>query len=409
MIFVGVDWSEAHHDIALLDEAGRVLVELRIDDSLAGLNKLHATIAGHAVDEGEIVVGIETAHGLVPRGLIAAGYDVYEINPLAANRYRDRHHLSGAKSDRADARMLADLVRTDRHNHRLHVGDSELCESIKVLARGHKTLIRARLQHFNHLRSTLRVYFPAALTAFPRLCLAGELESAEGLALLARAAQPAAARGLTVAQIVAVLRRAGRKRAISARARDIQAHLRTPQLEMESALDTAYAKTVVAVVAVIQSLTEQIRSLDVDLTEAFQRHPDATIIDSVPGLGVVLGARVLAEFGDDPCRYKDARARKNYAGTSPITKASGTKRVVVARFARNDWLADSCDRWAFAALTSSPGARRFYDARRDSQKSHEQAIRALSNRLVGILDGCLRHRQAYSEDIAWPTPPAAVA
>jgi transposase len=121
----------------------------------------------------------------------------------------------------------------------------------------------------------------------------------------------------------------------------------------------------------------------------------------------VLGARVLAEFGDAPNRFRDSRARKNYAGTSPVTRASGTKRIVMARHVRNEWLADTCDRWAFASLTSSPGARRFYDARRANQKSHAQALRALSNRLVGVLDGCLRHRQVYREDVAWPPADAA--
>ncbi|MGH9206158.1 MAG: IS110 family transposase [Acidimicrobiales bacterium] len=409
MIFVGVDWSEAHHDISLMDEAGMVLRELRISDTLTGINRLHIAIAEQAGNDTEIVVGIETAHGLLPRGLLAARYTVYDINPLAASRYRDRHHLSGAKSDKADAKMLADLVRTDRQNHRRYLGDSELSESIKVLARGHKTLIWARHQQFNHLRSSLRSFFPAALVAFPRLTLAAEIDSAEGLTLLARAPEPAAGRALSVSQIAAILRRAGRKRVVELRAREVQRHLREAQLETAPAIAHAYGMTVVATVAAIQALTEQITSLELALIARFEEHPDAAIIDSVPGLGAVLGARVLGEFGDEPDRYANARARKNYAGTSPITKSSGTRHVVSARYVRNEWLADTCDRWAFASLTSSPGARRFYDVKRGRQKNHAQALRALSNRLVGILDGCLRHRELYREDVAWPTPPAEAA
>lgn len=409
MIFVGLDWSEGHHDVALMDPHGAVLREFRIDDSLGGINRLHAIIAEQAGDDDDVVVGIETAHGLVPRGLVAAGYAMYDINPLAASWYRDRHHVSGAKSDKADAKMLADLVRTDRQNHRRYVGDFELTESIKILARGHKTLIRTRLQQLNHLRSSLRVFFPAALIAFPRLALAAEIDSAEGLALLARAPEPAAARALSAAQIAALLRRAGRKRTIDARAKEIQRVLREDHLEAPPAIAAAYGKIVGAIVAAVQPLSEQIIALEVELTARFRAHPDASIIDSIPGLGVVLGARVLAEFGDQPDRYRDARARKNYAGTSPITKSSGTKRVVSARYIRNDWLADTCNRWAFAALTSSPGSRRYYDTQRARQKNHDQALRALSNRLVGILDGCLRHRQLYREDVAWPTAPAETA
>lgn len=116
-----------------------------------------------------------------------------------------------------------------------------------------------------------------------------------------------------------------------------------------------------------------------------------------PGLGTVLGARVLAEFGDDKDRYENAKARRNYAGTSPITKASGTRRVVLARYTRNKRLADAMHHQAFAALTASPGARAFYDHHRDRGATHNQALRTLSNRL----DGCLRHRATYDETIAW--------
>ena len=136
----------------------------------------------------------------------------------------------------------------------------------------------------------------------------------------------------------------------------------------------------------------------------FGRHPDAEIYLSQPGLGTVLGARVLAEFGDDPTRYADARARKNYSGMAPITRASGTKRVVLARYARNRRLADALYQQAFAALTASPGARAYYDRHRARGATHHQALRALANRLVGILHGCLRHHSRYDETTAWATP-----
>jgi transposase len=136
--------------------------------------------------------------------------------------------------------------------------------------------------------------------------------------------------------------------------------------------------------------------------ECFGRHPDAEIYLSQPGLGPVLGARVLAEFGDDPHRYADARARKNYSGMSPITRASGKKSLVPARYARNRRLGDALYGQAFTALNASPGARAYYDARRARGATHHQALRALGNRLVGILHGCLRHHTLYDENTAWP-------
>ncbi len=156
-----------------------------------------------------------------------------------------------------------------------------------------------------------------------------------------------------------------------------------------------------AVVAVISALNTQIARLEETLAEGFEQHPDAKVIRSLPGLGMVLGARVLGEFGDDPNRYADAKSRKNYAGSSPITKASGTRKVVLARYARNKHLADACHQWAFSSLTASPGARAFYDERRAAGDTHHRALRALANRLVGILHGCLRHGALYDEDTAW--------
>jgi transposase len=164
-----------------------------------------------------------------------------------------------------------------------------------------------------------------------------------------------------------------------------------------------------SLVGLIGGLNTQIAGLEQDLHGAFEKHPDAEIILSQPGLGSTLGARMLGEFGDDPTRYADARARRNYAGTSPITKASGTHRVVLARFARNERLYTACHLWAFASLTASPGARRYYDLLRARGKAHNQALRALANRLVGILHGCLKHGQLYREDVAWRVREAEAA
>jgi transposase len=328
---------------------------------------------------------------------VAAGYQVYAVNPFAVSRYRDRHATSGAKSDPGDAKVLADLVRTDRHNHRPVAGDSELAEAVKVLARAHQTLVWSRQRHVNQLRSSLREFYPAALTA-----LGTDLASRDALAVLGRAPTPAEGRRLSLSQIQAALRQGGRERNLATRSTDIQQALRAAQLEPPPRLAKAYGSSVRATVRVVAQLNAEISELEAALAQAFDEHPDAEILRSLPGLGVVLGARVLGEFGDDRTRYQHARARRCYAGTAPITRASGTRLVVLARMARNRRLADALYLWAFSALTCSPGARRFYDAHRARGNTHHQALRALGNRLVGILHGCLEHRMAYSEAIAWP-------
>jgi transposase len=395
MIFVGDDWAEAHHDVYLMDEAGERLAWRRLPEGLAGIRQLHELIATHVEEPDQVVVGIETDRGLWVGALAAAGYQVYAVNPLAVARYRDRHHVSGAKSDASDAKLLADLVRTDRHNHRAIAGDSADAEAIKVLARAHQSLIWTRTRHTNALRNALREYYPAALVAFD------DLTHGDALGVLDRAPTPAQGAHLAPTAIQAALKRGGRQRNIAARAREIRAALRTEQLAAPAPVAAAFAATTRAAVGIITELNRQIGELEATLAAHFETHPDADIYRSLPGLGVVLGARVLGEFGDDPNRYTDAKCRKNYAGTSPLTIASGRKRAVLARHIRNRRLYDAIDQWAFCALTNSPGARAFYDQHRDAKQTHHQALRALGNRLVGILHGCLRHKQPYNEHTAW--------
>ena len=345
MIFVGDDWAEDHHDIHVMDADGDRLASRRLPEGLPGIRGFHELVAAHVAEPSQVVIGIETDRGLWVQALSAAGYQVYAVNPLAVARYRDRHQVSGAKSDVGDAKLLADLVRTDRHNHRPMAGDSSEAEAIKVLARGHQNLIWARTRHTNALRSTLREYYPGALEAFD------DLHDRDALAVLGRAPTPAEAAHLSLAKIRSALKRAGRQRNLDARAQEIAATLRTEQLAAPAAITAAFAATTRAAVGIIIELNRQITDLEAELATHFEVHPDADIYRSLPGLGVILGARVLGEFGDDPNRYTTAKSRKNYAGTSPLTVASGKKRAVLARHVRNRRLYDAVDQWALCALT----------------------------------------------------------
>jgi hypothetical protein len=397
-LFVGDDWAEDHHDIEVMDEAGRVLAKKRLPEGVAGIAQLHELTGrylGEDEQDAEVVAGIETDRGPWVAALIAAGYVVYPVNPLQASRYRDRHGVSGAKSDGADAHMLADMVRTDSHQLRPAAGDSPQAEAIKVVARTHKTLIWERTRAVQRLRHQLREYFPAALQAFGE-----DLDAPDALELLAKAPDPARAARLTRAQISAALKRA-RRRNIAGKTTVILAALRGEQLGQPPALTAAYAATAQSLIAVITTLNEQVTILQGQVEAHFGRHPDAEIYLSQPGLGAILGARVLGEFGDAPDRYADGKARKNYAATSPITRASGKKKVVAARWIHNDRLIDALMAQAFAALGASPGARAFYDELRAKGIEHNDALRRLANRLVGILHGCLKTRTLYDEATAW--------
>jgi transposase len=397
-LFVGDDWAEDHHDIELMDGSGRRLAKARLPEGVTGMARLHAMIGNEvgedAGEDVEVLIGIETDRGPWVAALVAADYTVLAVNPLQAARFRDRLGISGAKSDAGDAHVLADMVRTHAHELRPVAGDSAQAEAIKVVARTHKTLIWERTRHTQRLRYALRDYFPAALIAFD------DLDAADTLELLAKAPTPARAARLSLAQISAALKRA-RRRDIAGKAAAIQAALRTEQLGQPEVVAAAYAASIQALIAVLTVLNTQIKTLQGQVEAHFGQHPAAEIIASQPGLGAVLGARVLAEFGDDPHRYATAKARKNYAGTSPITRASGKKKVALARFIHNDRLIDALMAQAFTALKASPGARAYYDRQRARGSGHNAALRQLANRLVGILHGCLKTGTVYDETTAW--------
>jgi transposase len=324
------------------------------------------------------------------------------VNPLQAARYRERLVVSGAKSDSADAHMLADMVRTDSHQLRPVAGDSPQAEAVKVVARTHKTLIWERTRHTQRLRHALREYFPAALEAF------ADLDAPDTLELPAKAPDPASAAKLTIAQISAALKRAGRRK-VAEKAAHIQAALRSEHLGRPGVVTAAYAASTRALAAVLTAFNTQVAAMHKEVEARFGQHPAAEIILSQPGLGPILGARVLAEFGEDPHRYASAKARKNYAGTSPITRASGKKKVVAARFVHNDRLIDALITQASTAISVSPGARAYYDKRRARDADHNTALRQVANRLVGILHGCLKTSTRYDETTAWPHHTASLA
>ena len=395
MLFVGDDWSEENHDVELMDASGRTLARARLKEGAAGMTWLHAMIGEHAGDgEPAVLVGIETDRGLWVMALVAAGYEVFAVNPLQTSRYRDRHQVSGGKSDTSDAHVLADMVRTDSHQLRRVAADTPAAQAVKVVARAHKTLIWERTRHVNRLRHQLLDFFPAAVEAFE------DLDAPDALELLAKAPDPASAAKLTTAQVSAVLKRAGRRN-IADRTAVIRSAFRAPQLAQPPQVTAACASVVRALTAVLAALNEQITVMEAQVDAHFLQHPDAEIIMSQPGLGHILGARVLAEFGDDPARYASAKARKNYAATSPITRKSGKKKIVLARHVHNDRLLDALDSQAFCALTTSPGARAYYDQQKARGVSHHAALRQLANRLVGILHGCLKNRTLYDEATAW--------
>ncbi|MDH6711107.1 hypothetical protein P3T27_007859 [Kitasatospora sp. MAA19] len=402
MIYCGIYWAERTHDVALVDDTGQLLAKRHITDDAAGYKILLDLLAEYGdTEESPIPVAIETSRGLLVAVLRTGRRKVFAINPMAAARYRDRHAVSRKKSDPGDALVLANILRTDMHAHRPLPEDSDLARA--VLARAQQDAVWNRQQLANQLRSLLREYYPAALDAFTKW--EGGLCRPEARELLKIAPTPAKAASLTRAQITAALKRAGRKRGIEAEAERLREIFRADWAHQSALVEDALGRQALAILAQLTAACTASDDLAQAVEETFPQHPDSEIILSFPGLGTQLGARVLAEIGDDRQRFADARGLKAYAGASPVTRASGKKSSITRRWVKNDRLNHAGYLWAFSALTASPGAKAHYRRRRDDHGDwHAAAQRNLFNRMLGQLHHCLKNRQLFDEQIAFPAP-----
>ncbi|MFI8875171.1 IS110 family RNA-guided transposase [Streptomyces sp. NPDC055243] len=408
MIYCGIDWAERTHDVALVDDSGRLLAKRHITDDATGYKLLLELLAEHGdTEENPIPVAIETSRGLLVAVLRTGKRTVYAINPMAAARYRDRHAVSRKKSDPGDALVLANILRTDMHAHRPLPEDSELGRAIAVLARAQQDSLWNRQQLANRLRSLLREYYPAALEAF--MAWAGGLCRPEARELLKTAPTPTRAARRTRTQIQAALKRAGRKRGIEAEADRLRDVFRAEWAHQLPLVEDALGKQMLALLLQLDAACTAADNLAEAVDEEFPQHPDAEILLSFPGLGIQLAARVLAEIGDDHTRFADARGLKAYAGASPVTRASGKKSNISRRRVKNDRLNHAGYLWAFASLRGSPGANAHYRRRREVGDWHAAAQRNLFNRFLGQLYHCLQHRSLFDESTAFPTQLAAAA
>jgi transposase len=321
---------------------------------------------------------------------------------MAVARYRERHRVTRAKSDHADAMALANILRTDADMHRPLPADSELMQAIAVLARAQQDAVWNRGQLSNQLRSHLKQYFPAALAAFQVRGIG--LDSREARAVLALAPNPSAAAALTPARLRTALGKSGRQRNIEAWVTRLRGILTGEYLHQLPLIEAAMGRQTQALLMQLDAACRAADDLAVATAEAFAQHPDAAIISSFPGIGPLTGARVLAEIGDDRTRFSDARSLKAYAGSAPITVASGKSRLVHHRKVKNQRLAAVGYVWIFGALPC-PQVKQHYDRRRAAGDKHAAAMRNLFNRFLGCLYHCLQTGQLFDPAKAFPNTP----
>ena len=403
-LYCGIDWASDHHDVAVIDDNGQVVTRGRVGNDAAGFAQLLMLLAETRDSADDpIPVAIETDRGLWVAALRETGRVIYPINPLAASRYRARYAVSGAKSDATDAVLLANIVRTDADAHRPLPADTELAQAIRVLARAQQDAVWARQQIGNQIRDLLKDFYPAALVAFAELP-SGGLARSDARTILAAAPTPAQAARLTPARLRRLLVKAGRRRELDRDVERLRAIFTGTYLHQPPMVENAMGIQLTALLRQFEAACAAADELAEAAIAHFEQHPDAAIITSFPGLGNLAGARVLAEIGDDRSRFADARGLKAFAGSAPITRASGKKTVVLHRHIKNRRLAVAGAIWALGSLRASPGARRHFDARRAAGDWNRQAQRHLFNKFLGQLHHCLQTGQLYDEHRAFPPP-----
>jgi transposase len=403
----GIDWSEKHHDVALVDADGTLVARRRVTDDVAGWKAPLELFAEHGDNPAEpIPVAIETGRDLLVTCLRATDRKIHAINPLSVARYRERHTVARSNSDHADAMTLTNIPRVDAAHHRPLPNDSELVQAIAVLARAQQDPVWNRQQLANQLRSPPREYFPAALTAFQAKGIG--LTSREARAVLAAAPTPTTAAKLTKTQLRAASRRSGRQRDLDAWTDRLHALFREESLRQFPMVEAAFGTQTQALPLQLDAACQAADDLTETTAHTFHQHPHAATITSFPGLADLTGARVLAEIGDDRNRFAGARALKAYAGPAPITRASGKSTVVHHRKIKNQRLPAAGYVWAFASLKSA-GPRAHYDHRRQVGDQHSSALRNTFSRMLDRLFHCLQTSQHHDESAAFGPRLAAAA
>lgn len=404
--YCGIDWGEGSNDVAVVSRAGAVVARARIAESPAGLAELFALLDGlrnsHTHGRRQVPVAIESVRGLLVEGLTLRRQPLYPIAPSLVAAYRRQLSPIRKKSDRADAELIAMVLRHYWGRIRPQHQPSPEAAALTVLVAAHSRAMQNRLRLQGQLRSLLRYAHPAALSAWAHLD--GGLHRREARAVLAAAPTATSARRLTQYRLSKILAGAGRIRLVDDEAYRLHDVFAQPVIAVRPQVDKAMAVEVQASLTGFETACQVEDDLLQQVHDAVAAHPHVEILVSFPGCGLLTAARLLAALGDDPDRFADARGLRAYAGLAPITWASGSTKQVEHRRICNRDLKRTCHYWAFSSLTRSPGCRALYDRRRAVGDSYAGALRRVAGRLLTGLHYCLRTGAMYDESTAFPTP-----
>lgn len=389
-VYLGIDWSQSKHDAAFVNPAGACLAQLTISHSPEGFRKLDETRLQLGIEPSDCLVGLETAHNVLVDFLWSRGYgQIYVVPPNVVKSNRSRYRQSGAQSDPGDAQVLADILRTDCGRLYPWFPDGLMTRQIRATVSLIGFLTRSIGALSNRLRSVLIRYHPAALEVF------SSLTSAITLAFIQAYPTPDKVTKLTWSEFQAF----GRAHRYPNSQNLARAFARLQAPHPQASLDTVrvYQAEALLLARLLRQTLQQKKAALGELTGLFNQHPDREIFGSLPGAGDYLAPALLGHFGDDRRRFPTAASLQALAGTCPVTKSSGKRRVVRFRHACDRDFRQIAQQWARASLKASPWACAYFSQVRPRCRSANEAYRRLANRWLGVAWKLWQTRQLYDE------------
>lgn len=400
--YVGIDWATEAHQVCVVDRERRLRGERSVEHTGAALGELADWLTAVAAGHPErIAIAIEVPRGAVVDTLLERGFHLFALNPKQLDRFRDRHTVAGAKDDRRDAFVLADSLRTDQPAFRRLQGDHPLIVQLRELSRIEEDLQQELNRLTNRLREQLHRFFPQVL----RLCPAADEPWL--WALVALVPTPAAVSRLPRRHVERLLRE-HRIRRVTGEA--VLAQLQTPALYVAPGTVEAASAHIALLLPRLRLVHEQrtncgprIEALLAQLGTAAEsegqsiEHRDVEILRSLPGVGRVTAATMLAEAAR-PLAQRDYHALRVQTGIAPVTRQSGKRAVVAMRYACHGRLRNAVYHWARVSVQSDPHSRSHYAALRQRGHSHGRALRGVADRLLCVLMVMLKTQTTYDPD-----------
>jgi len=387
-VYVGIDWADDHHDIHVTNDSAVALDSFRIPHSYEGMEKLRKQLGKLSSKPEDILVAIESHHGLLIYALLEAGYAVYPVNPKAMDRYRDRYRMSSSKSDPQDAMVLANILRTDLHLYKPLPKEIVADARLRELTRAHKSLMQQRVKLVNQLTTQLKTYYPVSLHLFSRL------DQEITLAFLEHYPTPEKAAAASLEELRKFFHQQGYT--CPCKVPFIYRSLQQPALRAPTEMEDIHQTIVLSLVPVLRSLVTEIEKLVNEISKEFKQDPACEIFSSLPA-GEITAARLNGELGSDGSRYPTHEYLQTAAGTAPVTRRSGKTIVVFFRWQCNKHLRATFQDLARESVKRCAWAKQYFASQMKLGHKPSRAYRALANRWAAIIWKMLQESQRFNQ------------